>query len=84
MEQLGFGWAFFLENKATSVTELWKEEPKVDQFPVKLFQTHHMDLKELEKDIEMKAEALLGRIEKRRVDDRKKKEKANEVVEMKK
>jgi len=49
---------------------------------MKLFKT--MDLKDLEKDIERKAEALLARIEKRKEDERKKKEEANNEVQRKK
>jgi len=46
-----------MENKSTSVNDLWKEEPNLASFPVKIL-TKMLDLKELETDIAVKAEAL--------------------------
>jgi hypothetical protein len=67
------GWAFFLENKSASTAELWKEPPQIEVFPVKVLSAK-MDLKMMENDINVKAETLRDKIEKRKDVERKKKE----------
>jgi hypothetical protein len=49
-DQFGVGWAFFLENKATSVSEIWKEPSLIDAFKSETL-SNHIDLKKLELDV---------------------------------
>ena len=68
-----------MENKSTSVNDLWKEEPNLASFPAKVLRKM-LDLKELESEIGVKADLLLQRIEKRKEYDRQKKEEANNEI----
>ena len=72
-----------MENKSTSVNDLWKEEPNLASFPAKVLRKM-LDLKELESEIGVKADLLLQRIEKRKEYDRQKKEEANNEIKRQK